>query len=247
MAKITIAEAFDFPFRRIGQKNDGEAYYAAGALRIEPLATEAVEYTVDLPEEALAPPVQPSFFEAVGAGVQECAQDNEMVGLRVTLTAIEAHETDSSDRWFHGAAYSALEDALKAHGVFADPVTIAEAFDQPFRYVTSERYAAGTLRLEPIAGDALDYAVSLSDETLPNWCRAYAGSVEAGVRQAARKIGLIGVRVTLTQLLWHDVNSSAWCYEAAANRAVSLAAEAHGVPRRLRQPGSPLQKRQDLF
>ncbi len=234
MAKMTIAEAFDFSFRRIGQKNDGEPYYAVGSLRMEPLGTEAVEYTVDLPDAALVPPVMPSFLEAVGAGIKEYAQKNDIVGLRVTLTAIEANDSGSSDYWFHAAAQSALEDTITAHGVFANPVTIAEAFDFPFRYVTSERYAAGTLHLEAIPDDRLEYQVSLSndpaDEAPPEWAQSLIKGVETGIRLAARNTGLVGARVTLTRLLWHDVNSSVLTYEIAANRALCVAVEAYGVP-----------------
>ena len=234
MAKMMISKTFDFPFRRIGQKNDGEPYYAVGTLHLEPLPAEAVEYAVDLPDAAFAGPVMPSFAEAVGAGIKQCAQENKFVGLRVTLTAIEANETGSSDYWFHAAAHSALEDAIKAHGVFANPITILEAFDFPFRYVTTECYAAGTLRLEPSPNHAFEYAVALPndppDEVLPEWCQPFPEAVEKGIRLAARNIGLAGVRVTLTRLLWHDVNSSTLSYEIAANRALCVAIEAHGVP-----------------
>ena len=72
MAKMTIAEAFDFPFRRIGQKNDGEPYYAVGTLRMEPLPAEAIEYEVAVPEMTFIGPVKPSFAEAVGAGIRPC-------------------------------------------------------------------------------------------------------------------------------------------------------------------------------
>ncbi len=234
MAKMTITQTFDFPFRRIGQKNDGEPYYAVGTLQMEPLAAEAIEYEVAVPEMTFIGPARPSFAEAVGAGIKEYAQENAIVGLRVTLTAIEANEVGSSDYWFQAAGYSALEDAIKAHGVFANPVTIAEAFDFPFKYVTTERYAAGTLRLEPTPNHSVEYAVALpnepADEVPPEWCRPFPEAVEKGVRLAAQSIGLAGVRVTLTRLLWHDVNSSALSYEIAANKALCAAIEAHGVP-----------------
>lgn len=234
MAKMTITKPFDFPFRRIGQKNEGEPYYAVGTLRMEPLPTEAVEYAVDMPDAAFARPVMPSFAEAVGAGIKECAQENEIVGLRVTLIAIEANEIGSSDYWFHAAAHSTLEDAIKAHGAFANPITILEAFDFPFRYVTTERFAVGTLRLEPTPNHFFEYAVALPneppDEALPEWCQPFPGAVEKGIRLAARSIGLAGVRVTLTRLLWHDVNSSTWSYETAGNKALRAAIETHGVP-----------------
>lgn len=114
---LTITEALDFPFCRIGQKN-GEPYYAVGLLRMEPVSTEAVEYAVDLSEVAFVLPAPPSFAEAVGAGIKEYAAENGIVGLRVTLTAIEADDAGSSDYWFYHAAQSALEQAITAHGVF---------------------------------------------------------------------------------------------------------------------------------
>ena len=93
---MTIAAAFDFPFRRTGQKKDGEPCYAVGTLRMEPIPAEAVEYAVHLPDDALVPPVMPSFLEAARAGLKEGAEENDLAGLRVTLARLLWHDVNSS-------------------------------------------------------------------------------------------------------------------------------------------------------
>ena len=235
MAKMTIAETFDIPFHQIGQKNDGEPYYAVGNLRMEPLPAGAVEYAVDLVEVALVPPAPPSFAEAVGAGIKAYTQEEDIVGLRVTLTAIEADAVGSSDYWFYHAAQSALEDAIKARGIFVSPITVAEPFEQPLRWVRltagSEKYAVITLFLEPLPAEAVEYVVALSGETLPEdadpSCLAAVGR---GVQKYAQEHGLVGVRVTLIYIQTHPVDSASRHFFTAAYMAMRQAIEAHGVP-----------------
>ena len=235
MAKMTIAKTFDFPFRRIGQKNGGESYYAVGSLRMVPLPAEAVEYVVDLPETAFAGAVKPSFAEAVGIGIKESAEANGIVGLRVALTAIEAADAGSSDYWFNQAAQSALEDAIKAHGVFAAPITVAEAFDLPFTLAKHDTsvgdWARGMLYVEPVPTAAVEFIVSLPEGPLPpDVSASFIAAVGNGVERSAQENGLVGLRVTLFEIEAHAVDSRNLSYEVAVSVAMRAAAKTQGIP-----------------
>ncbi len=120
--------------------------------------------------------------------------------------------------------------------------TIAEALDVPFHWINhapgAERWARGMVRLEPIPTNTVEYAAAISDDFSPEPYFSvdaedvlrYSEGVSRGVRSAAEKKDFIGVRVTLTQIEAHPVDSSRRAYETAAFRAVCAAAEAHGVP-----------------
>ncbi len=121
-------------------------------------------------------------------------------------------------------------------------MTIAEAFDVPFRLINhapgAERWARGMLRLEPIPTDTVEYAVALPDEPPPEPylhvsagdVSSYGAAVGVGVRRAAEEHHLTGVRVTLTQIEAHPVDSSSRAYETASFKAVCAAIETHGGP-----------------
>ncbi len=120
MDKITITEPFEQPLRWV--VHDGEpGRFAVATLYLEPLQTEAVEYVIALPPGDLLEEVHPAYITAVGEGVHNFAEDNEVVGLRVTLTDIRASAIDSSAHAFQVAAQKAMHQAMKTHGVPAPP------------------------------------------------------------------------------------------------------------------------------
>ena len=114
--KTTILETFDLPFRWVRQNSD-PTYYAVGTLRLEPIQSQTVEYSVALPEGALPPAVSPSFVKAVGDGVKRYAAEHGIVGIRVILTSIAGHDVDSSDYSFSTGAQKAMAKAMEEHGV----------------------------------------------------------------------------------------------------------------------------------
>ena len=233
MPNTTVVEAFDFPFRWVRQNSD-PTYYAVGTLRIEPTSRFAAEYAVALPDDALAPPVLPSFAVAAGKGIIAYAQEHHVVGVRVTLTRIQAHDVDSSDYAFYRGAQRAMQEALRIQGVPAGSFTIREAFEQPLRGVTqnpgSDKYAVNTLRLEPLPTQAVEFRVALAAETSPEDAdSSFLAAVGEGVQQCVQDHKVVAVRVTLIYLQAHPGDSGRSYFFTAAYMAMRQAIEAHGV------------------
>ncbi len=234
MPNTTVVEAFDFPFRWVRQNSD-PTHYAVGTLRIEPTSRFAAEYAVALPDDALAPPVLPSFAEAAGKGVIAYALEHHVVGVRVTLTRIQAHDVDSSDYAFYQGAQRAMQEALRIHGVPAGSFTIREAFEQPLRWIKltpgSEKYAVITLRLEPLPTETVEFNVALPDKIRPDHVEpGYFAAVEEGIRGCAKEREIAGVRATLISIEAHPIDSSRVSFAIAGYQAMRQAIETHGVP-----------------
>lgn len=113
---MTVTEALDLPFHT-AKHDTSIGDWARGILRLQPVPTVAVEFVVSLPDEPLPPEVDPSFVMAVGKGVERSVEKTGLVGLRVTITEIQAPWVDSRRLSYELAVLVAMRAAIITYGV----------------------------------------------------------------------------------------------------------------------------------
>ena len=104
--------------------------------------------------------------------------------------------------------------------------TVEQACRNVKQFSPTSRFAIITLRLEPSAVEGIEFNNAVENEG----GRLFGAAVEAGVRAFGLEHDVTQVRVTLTRVEWHDVDSSDAAFGQAAKAAMARAMDSHGVP-----------------